>query len=193
MAEMLEKIQKNRIQMIRFSGFHPRTNAAYIAGMRRVILPIIALSIAAPLWAKDSLGVFGQWGAFRDAAVPQCYAIAMAEPTRDQRDTDPFSSVGTWPGRQVRGQVHFRLGRQMADTPRIRLAIGGQRFDLTGSGTDAWAPDAQQDAAILAAMRAGSRMSVSATDRAGRRFTDSYSLAGAATAIDAAAVGCAGL
>jgi len=34
-------------------------------------------------------------------------------------------------------------------------------------------------------------MSLSATDRAGRRFSDRYSLDGAATALDAATVGCA--
>ena len=36
-------------------------------------------------------------------------------------------------------------------------------------------------------------MSVSATDSAGRRFTDRYSLDGAATAMDAATIGCARL
>ena len=47
------------------------------------------------------------------------------------------------------------------------------------------------DAAIVAAMRSGSRMSVTATDRGGNRFTDRYSLAGVATAIDAATIACA--
>ena len=32
---------------------------------------LVAL-IASPLAAKDSLGVFGQWGAFRDPQVPRC-------------------------------------------------------------------------------------------------------------------------
>ena len=35
--------------------------------------------LASPLAAKDSLGVFGQWGAFRDPQVPRCYAIAAAD------------------------------------------------------------------------------------------------------------------
>ncbi len=32
-----------------------------------------------PAAAKDSLGVFSDWGAFRDPSVPRCYAIAMPE------------------------------------------------------------------------------------------------------------------
>ena len=47
------------------------------------------------------------------------------------------------------------------------------------------------DAAIIAAMRSADSMSVRAIDRSGRRFTDRYSLEGAATAMDAATVGCA--
>ncbi|WAT18024.1 hypothetical protein OZN62_00145 [Aurantiacibacter sp. MUD11] len=157
----------------------------------RIALPLIALALAAPLAAKDRLGVFGQWGAFRDPQEPRCYAIAAAEESRNRRDFEPYASVGTWPRRQVRGQVHFRLSRELSSSPRIRLAIGGQRFQLIGGGSDAWAGTAADDAAILAAMRGGSRMSISATDNRGNRFTDRYSLEGAATAFDAASVGCA--
>ena len=39
---------------------------------------LVLLALAVPLSAKDSLGVFSDWGAFRDPAVPRCYAIAMA-------------------------------------------------------------------------------------------------------------------
>lgn len=162
-------------------------------GKMRFALPLILLAIAAPIAAKDSLGVFGEWGAFRDPQVPRCYAIAAAETSRNRRDFDPFASVGTWPRRDIRGQVHFRLSRELSASPRIRLAIGGQRFDLTGSGSDGWASGAADDAAIIAAMRAGARLSISATDNRGNRFTDRYSLEGAATALDAAQVGCAQL
>jgi hypothetical protein len=160
-----------------------------------VALLVLALA-ASPLAAKDSLGVFGQWGAFRDPQVPRCYAIAAAEietraSARNAREHAAFASIGTWPKRGVRGQVHLRLSRTLAEGRRISLAIGGQRFELAGGGGDAWAKDRAMDAAILAAIRSAGSMSVSATDRAGRRFTDRYDLEGAATAMDAATIGCA--
>lgn len=151
----------------------------------------LALATAAPLGAKDSLGVFGEWGAFRDPQVPLCYAITAAEPSSRPRAFDPFASVGTWPARKVRGQVHVRLSREPEKGGAIRLRLGGETFTLTGSGGNAWASDADQDAAIRAAIRSASRMSVSARDQRGNAFTDSYSLDGAATAMDAASVGCA--
>ena len=163
--------------------------------IRRLAFAFLLLT-AAPLAARDSLGVFSGWGAFRDPQVPRCYAIAAAEPevresARKARERAPFASVGTWPKRGVRGQLHFRISRNLADSPRLSLAIGGQRFELTGGGGDAWAKDRTMDAAIVAAMRSAGSMSLSATDRAGRRFTDRYDLEGAATAMDAATVGCA--
>lgn len=162
--------------------------------MRRLGWAIaVAALLATPLAARDSLGVFSSWGAFRDPQVPRCYAIAKAAPSTMQRDYNPFASVGTWPKRGIRGQVHFRMSRKMAAEPRIQVAISGKRFTMTGGGGDAWAPDKATDAAIVAAMRSASSMSISATDSRGRRFSNTYDLAGAATAMDAATVGCAKL
>jgi len=98
----------------------------------RVVFIMLAL-IASPLAAKDSLGVFGQWGAFRDPQVPRCYAIAAGENdprTARNREHAPFASVGTWPKRGVRGQLHVRLSRAVAAATGISLSLGGQRFEL---------------------------------------------------------------
>lgn len=160
--------------------------------MTRFLAFLALLAAAAsPALAKDSLGIFDSWGAFRDAEPLRCYAIAKAEPSRAARDYEPYAAIGTWPRRSVRGQVHFRLSRELHREGRIRLAINDRTFELAGGGGDAWAKDRTMDAAIVAAMRSGSRMSISATDRRGRRFTDRYDLSGAATAMDAATIGCA--
>ena len=159
----------------------------------RLPVALVLLSLAAPIAAKDSLGMFDDWGAFRDPQVPRCYAISTAQRAsgRSSGTYEAYADVATWPRRDVRGQVHFRLSRQLHATPRLSLGIGNQRFALTGGGIDAWAADRRADAAIVAAMRSAPRMSVSAVDSAGRRFTDRYVLDGVATAMDAATVGCA--
>lgn len=151
-----------------------------------------AVSIAAvPAQARDNLGIFSEWGAFRDANVPRCYAIAKPAESRLLRDYEPFATVATWPRRNVRGQIHLRLSRKLADNSNITLRIGSRDFKLTGGGGDAWAQDRQMDAAIVAAMRSASEMTVRARDSRGRRFSNTYQLSGAATAMDAATVGCA--
>lgn len=164
--------------------------------MRAVAFPGLAalflLLGAMPAHARDSLGIFDGWGAFRDAQGPRCYAVA--EPVRAARRSGgwrAFAAIGTWPRQNVRGQVHFRLSRQRRDDAGVTLAIGDRRFALVAGDADAWAPDRRVDAAIVAAIRSGTSMSVQTTDRAGRAFADVYALRGAATAIDAAALGCA--
>lgn len=137
--------------------------------------------------------MFGDWGAFRDPATPRCYAIASAAPSSLQRDQQPYASVGTWPRKAVRNQLHMRLSRRIATGATISLTVGERSFELVGGGSDAWARDRQMDAAIVAAMRSASRMTVRSTDAQGRRFSNSYDLDGVATAMDAASVGCARL
>ena len=161
--------------------------------MIRALAIILTASIAMPgvASAKDSLGVYSQWAAFRDPGAPRCYAIAQPSNPRLQPDYAPFASIGTWPSREIRNQLHIRLSRELANNPRILLTICSDAFELVGGGGDAWAQDARMDAAIIAAIRSGSRMSVSARAKSGERFVDRYDLDGVATAIDAAVVGCA--
>jgi hypothetical protein len=150
-----------------------------------------AIMLCAPAIARDSLGVFDSWGAFRDPQVPRCYAIAAAESSSQQRRFEPFASVGTWPNRGVRNQLHIRLSREVREGGVIRLRVRRDTFELVGGGGDAWARHKRIDAAVIAAMRSASSMRVTAIDKSGNRFSDRYDLTGAATAIDAATVGCA--
>lgn len=150
--------------------------------------PLALLAIAAPLAARESLGVYDSWAAFKDAAPQRCYAIAKAQ---GSPPAPAYATVSHWPGQNVRGAVHLVLSRDVAAKGTVRLVVGDKRFELVAKGRNAWAADARGDAGIVAAMRAASRMSVSATSTAGSVFTDRYALAGAATAIDAATVGCA--
>ncbi len=154
---------------------------------------IISFAVGSPLAARDALGIFSDWGAFRDPAVPRCYAIAEPQPGKLPREYEPFSAVGTWPERNVHSQVNFRLSRKIASKSAITLSIGRSRFALTGGGGDAWAKDQAMDAAIVSAMRSATSMTISARDTTGLRFANTYNLTGAATAMDAATVGCARL
>lgn len=160
--------------------------------MKRAATGLVLVGLMlAPAAARDSLGVFGGWGAFRDAAVPRCYAIA--EPTRTsagKADWRAFASVATWPKQRVRGQIHVRLSREAAPGGKVYLSIGERRFALVSGKADAWAQDGRMDAAIVAAMRSTATMSVEGRGANGRSFSDLYELKGAATAMDAAALGC---
>ncbi len=155
------------------------------------VLPFLPLAfLAAGASARTTLGSADGWAAFRDDAPRRCFAIA--EPVRRSGGKwRPFASVSTWPQAGVRGQFYVRLGRERrADAP-VTLIIDARRFALVAGGADAWAPDPRIDAAIVAAMRSARSMSVASVAATGSGFADTYALKGAATAIDAAALGCA--
>lgn len=157
----------------------------------RALMILALLVLTAPLAARDSLGIFSDWGAFRDDNIPRCYAIAKPSETSDAPEYDAFATVGTWPLMQVRGQVHFRLSRRVSEGGNITLTIGRNRFSLSAGEGDAWARDPAMDAAIVAAMRSANTMTIRGRDRSGKAFADRYTLAGAASAMDAATVACA--
>ena len=156
--------------------------------MKRAALLMLLLS--APASARDALGVFDSWGAFTDLSPRRCYAIAQPLQSGGASRWRPFASISTWPGQGLRNQLHIRLSRERNPQSRVTLSVGERRFELVAGNADAWAPDARTDAAIVAAMRASRSMSVETLGKAGAPFADVYALRGAATAIDAAALGC---
>lgn len=159
-----------------------------LAALTAASATALAITASSPALARDSLGVFGDWGAFRDPETPRCYAIAQPE-----RANIPggYATVGFWPTDRVRSQIFLRFPRALDTRRAPALTIGSQRFLLSPRGAGAWARDARMDAAIVAAIRSATSMSVTAIGERGGTMTASWRLRGAATAIDAAALGCA--
>lgn len=156
--------------------------------LRATIGAACLLAATAPAAAeREPLGVYQGWGAFADAAPRRCFAIAR--PVRQRGRA--FVAVARWPDSGARAQVHFRLSRARHPQAQVTLAVGDRRFRLIAGPDDAWAPDARADAAIVAAMRDARSMSVESVAARGGAFADTYALAGAATAIDAAVIACA--
>jgi hypothetical protein len=147
--------------------------------------------LAAPAAARESLGVFAGWGAFRDLKPLRCFAVAEPVNRTGGSGWRPYAAIAHWPGYGLRGQVQVRMSRARQPGAPVTLTVGARRFTLVAGGADAWAPDPASDAAIVAALRGGTSFSVESRDRAGRGFADAYRLRGAASAVDAAALGCA--
>ncbi len=158
--------------------------------MKRVVA-LGLFTLASPLVARESLGVFDSWGAFTDASPRRCFAIAQPLQPGGAAAWKPFASIATWPGQGLRNQLHVRLSRARNPRARVTLSVGERRFELVAGNADAWSPDSRTDAAIVAAIRSGRSMSVETLSATGQPFADVYGLRGAATAVDAAALACA--
>ncbi len=155
----------------------------------RLAISVIMILAAAPLLAKDRLGAYQSWAAFKDAEVPRCYAIGSPD---ESSGAGGYVSIGFWPKRGLSHQLYVRLSRTRSDNAGITLSVGGRRFQFAADGNGGRAKDRAMDLAIIAAMRSAGSLSVQSTGAGGGTITDAYALRGAASAIDAAALGCAG-
>ena len=127
------------------------------AGALALLLAAAAPAAAAPAApaGRLTIGVYGGWGAFRDARPPRCFAIAR--PVTAGGRTGGFADVATWlgpgPGRGLRSSFHARLSRPRDRSAAVTLSIGERRFVLAAGDRDVWATDAPSDRAIVDAMR----------------------------------------
>ena len=158
--------------------------------MRPLVFAIAALAGAASLQARV-LHSGGYWAVVERSGGRSCEAVSRSEiqaaKGREQaRASFTFDRIG---GR--RGQLHLTLSRSARPGASALLNVGGQSFLLLTSGNHAWSRGPAQEMAIMAAVRRASDMRLRVRDSAGRGFSDRYLLAGAPTAIDAAAVACA--
>lgn len=168
----------------------------FLQGPTRMIILLtcitISMTFSVPVAARDRLGVYQSWAAFRDPETPRCYAIAAPEETARKPHLKAFFSIGFWPRRRVSHQIFVQLSRERASNSVITISAAGRRFRLNSQGSSGWASDRRMDLAIIAAMRSDTSLSVESIGRNGRAIVDAYALRGAPSAIDAAALGCVG-
>lgn len=161
---------------------------------RTLILATLALSTglasAASAVPAQILAAQGSWAALKFGDRCEAAARPLLPAARRQPAARAGFSFGS--RRSMRGQFHVRLSRVPRAGSSVILTIGERPFLLVPRGDWSWSRGPLQEAAIIDAVRATTSMRIEARDGAGRRFADRYLLAGAPTAIDAAAAGCAG-
>jgi hypothetical protein len=160
--------------------------------MRALILFLLSLA-AAPADARGGsvIAAGGQWAALlRDG---RCDAQSRVVTRVGKAKVSGVAGFAFALDRRPWGQFHARLSREPRAGASVLASVGGRQFLLAARGRFAWSRSAAQDRELMAAVRGASRLRVQSRDRAGRRFSDDYGLAFAATAIDAAAARCAAL
>lgn len=144
--------------------------------------PLLLIAPALLAAAPEPIGQYGGWGAFRASAPRRCWAIARPERAR-KRDMGSLS-ITAWPDRRLFRQVQVRFREPAREAVAI---ISGQRFPLRADG---WPATPKVGRRLVAAMRNGGMLRITWRSERGRRITDSYVLAGAPSAIDAADLAC---
>ena len=89
------------------------------------------------------------------------------------------------PADKVKGEVSVSAGYPYKEGKDAEADIDGKKFKLFTRGENAWAYDAAEDRAMVAAMKAGKQLIVRGTSSRGTATTDTYSLSGFSAALAA--------
>ena len=157
----------------------------------RLLIPFaVAVLWAVPANAAHTLFARGDWVAIDFGSRCEARSRMLQPPA--QVKPSPFAALLFDAAGPVQGQFYIRLSRLTKPGSAVMLSVGNLPFLLIGKEQSAWSRSPAQSQAIIAAVRGGGTMRVEFRDAGGRRYSDYYDLAGAATAIDAAAAACAG-
>jgi len=126
------------------------------------------------------------WSVFVEDDPTECWAVSQPKETVNTRDGrvvavrrgDILLFVFYRPAADIRAQVSFTGGYPFAPGSTVEVAISGQTFSLYTDGEWAWPATPEEDARVVAAMKAGAEAVLTARSSRGTTTKDTFSLLG---------------
>ncbi|WP_068310621.1 invasion associated locus B family protein [Polycladidibacter hongkongensis] len=121
-----------------------------------------------------------------------CYALSMpleSLPT-DRNHGDVFFFVTSIPAQQVRNEPSFRVGYNFKPGSMVEVDVDGKKFSLFTKDQGAWVKNPADEKSLVAAMKAGSKMTVNGVSGRGTQTTYKFSLSGITASVRAAEGAC---
>jgi len=143
---------------------------------------------------KPSLvGTFNDWtmwsyaGSYAGSAQGTvCYIYSepqKMDPPKLDHGRVSFSITAS-PAEGVKTEANFVTGYPMKEQSSVTVTVGDRAFTMFTQGDSAWLVNKDDEAALLTAMKSGSKMVVKAVSRRGNETTYDYSLSGVTAAAD---------
>ena len=157
-------------------------------GFLSSLVVLCALGAATPAFAQaTAVGQHRDWGtySYQSESGKVCYVMSVPkEKTPATLDHgDIFFFVSQKPGQNVAFEPQFIAGYDMREGSKVVVTVGNRAFNMFIQGRSAWMENAAEEPQLIAAMRAGSDMKVSATSRRGNPTSYTFSLLGLSAAL----------
>jgi invasion protein IalB len=153
---------------------------------------LFTLAFAAPALAQATAsGQFKDWGtySYQSDKGKVCYVMSVPkvkEPT-NLNHGDIFFFVSQKPGQNVAYEPQFIAGYDLQDKSKVTVKVGDKSYVMFTKGKSAWLQNAAEEPQLVAAMKAGSDMSVEAKSGRGNATHYEFSLSGITDALDSIA------
>ena len=122
------------------------------------------------------------WGAYtyQGQTGKVCYVLSVPTDKKpaDRDHGDVFFMLARHPGQANNLEPQFAVGYPFKENSQVNLNIDGKQFDMYTKGQNAWLANPAKETEVVAAMRAGRSMSLSAESRRGTQTSYTYSLSG---------------
>jgi Invasion associated locus B (IalB) protein len=168
-------------------------------------LAVAAVALLAPLatipaaMAQESTNLVAtmtDWSVFTEESPKECWGVSKPKESVNTRDGQPASVnrsdillfVTFRPG--APGEISFTGGYPFAGGSTVEVAVDGQPYQLFTDGEWAWPGSAEDDARLLAALKAGTTAVLTGRSGRGTQTVDTFSLRGFTAAMTDAETRC---
>lgn len=149
--------------------------------------------------STNRVATMTDWNVFTEPATgtaTECWGVSKPKETVNTRDGAPVSVrrgdillfVTYRPGKP--GEISFSGGYPFAAGSTVDLDIDGTNFQMLTDAEWAWPASAEDDAALLAALKKGTTAVISARSGKGTQTKDTFSLRGFTAAMEDAGKRC---
>jgi hypothetical protein len=140
------------------------------------------------------LAIYKKWSVFTREIDGDliCFAAASADDKtpKSVNHGDIFFMVATWKSGAAREQPSFMAGYNLKDAPAPAVRVGAQSWTMYADQNEAFVEAAKDEQTLVAAMRKGADMRVSAVSSRGTTTGYTISLQGVSAALDRAREAC---
>ncbi len=158
----------------------------------------LTTAAAAQSQTATPVGTFKDWNVFtaNDAGGKVCFIASQPTDSKYSKPVsgrDPaFFQITTIPAKNIRNEASSIVGYTFAGDATVTADVDGASFKmfLDASYPDTTWAQPDQEAALVQAMKHGSKLTVTGTSKRNTTVTDTYSLAGISAAMDAMAKAC---
>ncbi|MGK6313303.1 invasion associated locus B family protein [Neorhizobium sp. DT-125] len=157
----------------------------------RIIATALALTLASAgvvsAQTPTRIQQFKAWGAYsyKSGNSTVCYVLSVPttkEPAAVDHG-DIFFIVSQRPGQNISYEPQAMMGYPLQANSKVTVTIDGKSFVMFTKDKAAWVENAAEEPALVAAMKGGTNMSVSAVSGRGTKTSYAYSLSGISAAL----------
>ncbi|MDQ2633911.1 MAG: invasion associated locus B family protein [Pseudomonadota bacterium] len=166
-------------------------------GLISILSSLALVVLAGQAYAQSARQVakHGDWATYSYQAQngKVCYVLTVPKP-KSMRPAnvdhgDIFFFVRQRPGQAVSLEPQFIAGYTLREGSKVSVSVGSKDFTMFTKGKSAWVENAAEEPQLIAAMKGGADMQLTAQSSRGTKTSYTFSLSGITAALDAIA-GC---